>query len=399
MALGTTNISTDLVAQTIGEGSNDVGTLCKSTKVNKWSKFKPVKLAQVVGIDETQLKTISYGLTFPRTNVYNVIAPQKWSHDRPAGTATTPYRIGDFRGYKHDAVKLVNCPQVTEINIFENPNDTLTFQFATAAIGQLQMADFTGTLASQYFGIVIVPNGGSPYIITSTTPASAGGNQITLDLTAAPFNSVIMSDEYMFYYVLSNIMVNPISANSSEYITANQFIPIPNDDADASVFAVDILNHYQGVFAIDRIYDAVNGEFDAVAGYYGVGDENSPHFITNNGSAYFRVTISNPTSGSISFYRQYMKVKYTTNFWVYERNEDFSVYDSSWNAVTTDITIAANSSVTLYMGTASTLFRQGTEANANIINPATGSKTLPSIQFLYKNSLVFNFTNFRFIKG
>ena len=94
-----------------------------------------------------------------------------------------------------------------------------------------------------------------------------------------------------------------------------------------------------------------------------------------------------------------MKVKYTTNFCVYERNEDFSVYDSSWNAVTTDITIAANSSVTLYMGTASTLFRQGTEANANIANPATGAKTLPSIQFLYKNSLVFNFTNFRFIKG
>ena len=156
MALGTTNISTSLVAQTIGEGSNDVGTLCKSAKINKWSKWKPVKLAQVVGIDETQLKTINYGLTFPRTNVYNVIAQQKWSHDRPAGTATTPYRIGDFRGYKHDAVKLVNCPQVTEINIFENPNDTLTFQFATAAIGQLQMADFTGTLASQYRTFIVL---------------------------------------------------------------------------------------------------------------------------------------------------------------------------------------------------------------------------------------------------
>ena len=43
MALGTTNISTSLVAQTIGEGSNDVGTLCKSTKINMWSKRKPVR--------------------------------------------------------------------------------------------------------------------------------------------------------------------------------------------------------------------------------------------------------------------------------------------------------------------------------------------------------------------
>ena len=404
MALGTTNISTDLVLSTLlgishGGFGADVGTLCTHPAINKWSKWKPVKLPQIDGVDETQLKAINYGLTFPRTNVFNVIATQKWTYDKPTGGAASPYRLGDFRQYHHGAVRLVGCPAVTEINIFENPNDTLTFQFPTAVTGQLQMSDFTGILANQYLGIVIVTSGGATYIITSPTTASAGGNQITLDLTAAPFNGVTIGDTFTFYYILSNIQVSPISSNVNAYITNNLFIPIPNNAGDTSYNAVDIINHYQGVFGIDLIYDAVNGTFDTVSGYYGIGDENSPHYITNNGSAYFRVTISNPTSGSISFYRQEMKVKYTTNFWGYERNENLAVYDSSWNAVTTDITIGANSSVTLYMGTASTLFRNGTAANADIISPASGARTNPSIRFLYKNSQVFNFTNFRFQKA
>ena len=39
MALGTTNISTTLVGTTLGTSSRDVGTLCKSAKVNMWAKF------------------------------------------------------------------------------------------------------------------------------------------------------------------------------------------------------------------------------------------------------------------------------------------------------------------------------------------------------------------------
>ena len=42
MALGTTNITTTLVGNTLGIASKDVGTLCSSSLINKWSKNKPV---------------------------------------------------------------------------------------------------------------------------------------------------------------------------------------------------------------------------------------------------------------------------------------------------------------------------------------------------------------------
>ena len=40
--LGTTDISTTKVRNALGESSNDVGTLCKSNKINKFAKYKPV---------------------------------------------------------------------------------------------------------------------------------------------------------------------------------------------------------------------------------------------------------------------------------------------------------------------------------------------------------------------
>lgn len=399
MALGTTNITTNLIATTLGEVAADVGTLCKSTQINKWSKNKPVKFEKISGIDDNDLKSINYGFTFPRTNVFNVIASQKWTYEKPTGGATSPFRLGDFRGYLHTATKLIGCPSISEINIFENASDTITFTFPATVVGQLKMSDFTGVLANQYLGLVIVTSGGTKYVITSTSTVSSGGSSITLDLTTPPFQGISVSDTFTFYYVLSNILVSTISSNNTAYITDNLFIPIPNLDTDTSYNEVLIKNQYQGVFGIDKITDQISGTLSNIAPFIGFETEDSLYYITSNGSVFFKVTITNSTAGSISFQRQHMNVVYNTNFWGYARNEVLAVYDSSWNNVTTDLTISASGSLTLYMGTNSTLFRDGTSPTATITSPATGARISPSVNIFYKGSRVFNISNFRFEKS
>jgi hypothetical protein len=47
MAIPTTGISTSLIAKEIGEPSSDVGTLCKSEKVNMMAINKPTKYPEV----------------------------------------------------------------------------------------------------------------------------------------------------------------------------------------------------------------------------------------------------------------------------------------------------------------------------------------------------------------
>ena len=111
MALGTTNITTTLVGQTIGVASRDVGTLCSSSLINKWSKYKPVRYPVISTTGITNWwKAVdgNCGLSIPEyLNIDNLVAAitngAVWIYNKPTGGISSPYRFGDFRGYEHTA--------------------------------------------------------------------------------------------------------------------------------------------------------------------------------------------------------------------------------------------------------------------------------------------------------
>lgn len=80
-ALPTTGISTTLVRQTIGAGTNDVAALCTHKNINKWSRYKP--------------SYKEYG------NSSFALSGTRYDYRLPAGGAAEPFRLGDFRGYDH----------------------------------------------------------------------------------------------------------------------------------------------------------------------------------------------------------------------------------------------------------------------------------------------------------
>lgn len=105
MALTNKGVNTDLVASTIGEPSGNVGVLCRSPKVNRWSKKKP-------HVDSREIKNgekywrysdvspdIRSGLYIPG-NINGV-----WEYPR---NTNTPNRLGDFRGYEHNGKPEMN---------------------------------------------------------------------------------------------------------------------------------------------------------------------------------------------------------------------------------------------------------------------------------------------------
>lgn len=83
MALGTSDITTTLVKDTLGASGppNVLSTLCTHANINKFSKYKPVQGTW------PQDASSYYGL-----NMY-----QDWTYIRPVNN----YRLGDFRGYEH----------------------------------------------------------------------------------------------------------------------------------------------------------------------------------------------------------------------------------------------------------------------------------------------------------
>jgi hypothetical protein len=118
-ALPLTGISTSMVAQAIGEGSNDVGTLCKSTKINKWSAWKPI--ASPLGtLTQVDVENAGYGLT--RVNAMQF--PWEISYIKPRGGAhNEPFRLGDFRNYNHSALPPVNV-EIVAVNSSQFGNQT-----------------------------------------------------------------------------------------------------------------------------------------------------------------------------------------------------------------------------------------------------------------------------------
>ena len=139
-ALPTTNITTTLVANTLGVTTRNVGELCTSSKINMWSRRKPVRDTRLVIDSYTDIGKGADGMC-------GLILPP-WEGDdtlltyygQPRGHSSyfpEPYRLGDFRGYFHNnrtlPVTLLPQPDSIQIN---SANGTGSLPNAYTSISQ-----------------------------------------------------------------------------------------------------------------------------------------------------------------------------------------------------------------------------------------------------------------------
>ena len=119
MTLGTTDVSTLSVRNILGYPSLDVGTLCSCGEdyINIWSPYKPVNYNGLT-LSNT-LREIMSG--------FKINSNQYLYYDGPKGGATSPYRLGDFRGYKSDAAKPSNVTEKQDIFV-KSQSDISTYR-------------------------------------------------------------------------------------------------------------------------------------------------------------------------------------------------------------------------------------------------------------------------------
>lgn len=110
-------------------GNVDIGMMCSSPKVNKWSLNKPFRWAKwgysidaagdtekaaarkavrqgltAVEVSKILKSSVGYGEFVPSTKDEGLAEVSEWAYDRPTGGASSPFRLPDFDGYEHDAV-------------------------------------------------------------------------------------------------------------------------------------------------------------------------------------------------------------------------------------------------------------------------------------------------------
>lgn len=191
MALPNTNISVAMVRDELGAATNDVGRLCIHPNINKWSKWKPMAISNLVSPATIEdLAGAQYGLNIPffstRAELLSYYNSNngEWTYTKPSGGMMAPYRLGDFRNYEHSASKFYNViiPSehvggggvpvqmshsaisggLTWSDFLENINNNLHYFGATASNGQTAIE--SEPITADNFGYVTIPTTSSTTI-------------------------------------------------------------------------------------------------------------------------------------------------------------------------------------------------------------------------------------------
>lgn len=93
------------VREVLGEDTYSVAELCTSDNINVWSKYRPVS-SSTVPMTDTLRANLRYGWTFSAEGTTSPLtaAEGTWTANLPSGGSSSPYRLGDFRGYCSDAI-------------------------------------------------------------------------------------------------------------------------------------------------------------------------------------------------------------------------------------------------------------------------------------------------------
>ena len=176
--------------QVLGIGGNgDLGTIIKQGNINKWAKYKPVRLAKISTLDDWNAATHSWkdnatwylgekesgelcGMSFAYTSqipltdmegsttnlypkagtfFYKIIQGDlHWNYLRPSGGTGTPFRLTDFAGYQHTSV----CPLPRTTT--RNAQVTVSLTYAVeldltdeSTLGNLELTDLKPNINNQ----------------------------------------------------------------------------------------------------------------------------------------------------------------------------------------------------------------------------------------------------------
>ena len=373
MALGTTNISTSLVAQTIGEYvydtngnirgySTDVGTLCKSAKVNMWSRYKPIAHSKKAGLIDTDFGADSnagngqWGILIEQigSTVGTNYNSANWVYDKPTGAPFKPYRIGDFRKYYHGAKKallhnygsgekvfarfVLNNPS----NIFfDIPRETAEVGYAITIENIYPSGASSGLYGNYYLACDVYARGA-----TSGSPLSTYYSALPIGYSTGTYSEgarvIVIPDQlsrtagnYEFHLYVSNYNGNvPVGGVRVNY-------PIYWETANPNIIPMRVVSLAS---QFDVLYEGIkptSGWVSGIADEYRYGSFTNTDFGTIR-TYNVKYTITNKLGVDAYIPKANMRVVYNRiNTWGNAAISDYSVIGSG------DLLVPASGSVTV----------------------------------------------------
>lgn len=202
-------ITASQVKEILGETSHNIGQLCSSSNINKWSFYKPVSLVKTSSLEDSDWYSVDDGFTnIAFSSPFNLIQnlSQGWQYNPPSRYL----RLGDFRGYNHNATRWFEAELVNGSTI--EIGSTLRISFSD----DLQwLYNFNSFDSSMDFGFLVLTslNANSFYYYKVPNIADLDSEKISL-----PINSPLSIGTY---YAIP-IMTSQTNFVSGQYHYINQ---------------------------------------------------------------------------------------------------------------------------------------------------------------------------------
>lgn len=298
------------VKNVLMEKANDLWGLCRSNRINKWSKYKPV-FYKSKNISDSELTAVWGNSGFVVVRQATTALEGIIDYRIPPDNISAPHRLGDFRGYDHDAeapfiinpdiirpvvggssgvfefsftVKLPafitelvkEFNNLNQVNLFVNENNTWVFRGSTAVKeGYMDVTDTIeynnipnlGTVTKEYLlvftrysvagsGLQDRYNIGSRLTCKASVKAFDGANNAAIELYNFPkwFTDICMGDPVSLAPITHTSthirfrapLRRPLVASEIAYLT----------DLDCNLYSRDYESPAD--FALWRAYSAYN---------------------------------------------------------------------------------------------------------------------------------------------
>lgn len=241
----TAPVSVDDVADCLGMNrSSTLADLCTSSKINVWAKYKPTVFPSPFPDDWYKAKDGNFGLNITvdnaKSNWKDLVAEYSkvnngyiTLYNKPIGGASSPYRLGDFRGYFHNANPEVRDYLGKNVFIRESDNNQILTEYNAISVDGDQVSYFDfAAFKDKYFGYIITDKSKSTLQLI-TTASSVGSFTVPLpknalqvgDYLAFPmFCSHNYSSDHALHQMTCYAIPNLAGGKSLSIISQSQYV-------------------------------------------------------------------------------------------------------------------------------------------------------------------------------
>lgn len=311
----TAPVSIDDVKTALGVSTNDVAALCTSSAINMFSRNKPVSYAKAFDITDAERKSVAHGIS-PTSktaskldgDTIKAVAQLNWNYTKPSGGSNSPYRLGDFKGYYHNAVPTLQCVYGTGFSHATSNNAYFKIHFdldPSDSVYNLQAFDLTaGTINLKEYKFVACieyTDGSRKGIYESKYILDSSGN-IQGDIIEVNVSGWSSATYYVY------VCLYKVSGSTYTYI------PLPKA-GDYNPWRMTL--SLDASAGLEIISNGTNTTFSPGYGYSyntynSIMDEGTPQYAMSNysGAVLVHVKVKNKASSSKTYYKSDFKMVY-----------------------------------------------------------------------------------------